>query len=82
MKEIKEIYKCDLCKQEVDDIRDLFLPYEVVEEGVVSFISLAKMFDKKYLASKKFKICQECAKRIVEDDRNKNSDWIFQIIGE
>lgn len=81
-REIKEIYKCDRCKQEVDDIRNIFIPYQVEETGEVSFIS-RKLYGKRFPSKKfKFEICHECAKQIVESDRAKNSDWVFQIIEE
>ena len=90
-KEIKEIYKCDCCKQEVlsaVDLIEIVLPYQVAEDTTVSLVSW-KMIDK-YNSSKKFEICQECAKRIVEGYRIKNielgcfpySGWTFKILGD
>ena len=90
-KEIKEIYKCDCCKQEVlsdVDLIEVVLPYQVARDTTVSLISW-EMVDE-YNSSKKFDICQECAKRIVEGYRSKNielgcypySDWTFEILGE
>lgn len=89
-KEIKEIYKCDCCKQEVsniDDLIEIILPYQIAQDTTVSLISW-KMIDK-YNSSKKFEICQECAKRIVEGYRTQNIElgvypyqgWTFEILG-
>ena len=86
-KEIREIYKCDCCKQEVDHAEDLIkviLPYQVARDTTGSFVSW-EMIDK-YNSSKEFEICQECAKRIVSGYRLQNIElsdnpyqgWIFK----
>lgn len=90
-KEVKEIYRCDCCKQEVltdDDLIEVILPYQVAKDTTVSLVSW-KMIDK-YNSSRSFEICQECAKRIVEGYRGKHIElgtypytgWSFEIKGE
>ena len=70
MKSVNVIYKCDCCKAEVKDEKDLIsvkLPYQIAEDTTVSLVSW-KMIDK-YATSKEFEICQQCAKKIVEGYR-------------